>query len=110
MKNLTVGDVMTRDVVTARPAMPLKEAARVLHDRHVSGMPVLDEDDRLVGVVSERDLLLTQAAQLPRDAHWWESPARRDDLRRRAGDTVGHVMTTKVVTTVADVPSPVPRG
>lgn len=104
MKNLSVGDVLTRDVVTARPAMPLKEAARVLHDRRVSGMPVLDEDDRLVGVVSERDLLLTQVAQLPRDAHWWEFPARRDDLRLRSGDTVGHVMATKVVTTVADVP------
>ncbi|MCE3553134.1 CBS domain-containing protein [Pseudonocardia sp. RS11V-5] len=104
MKTLTVGDVMTADVVTARPAMPLKEAARVLHERRISAMPVLDEDDQLVGIVSERDLLLTQAAQLPRDTHWWESPVRRDTLRRSAGDTVGHVMTTKVVTTLADVP------
>ncbi|MFR9802399.1 CBS domain-containing protein [Pseudonocardia sp. RS010] len=104
MKNLTVGDVMTTAVLTARPAMPLKEAARVLHDRHISALPVLDEDDRLVGIVSERDVLLAQSAPIPRDAHWWEAPARRDELRRRSGDTVGHVMTTKVVTTVADVP------
>jgi CBS-domain-containing membrane protein len=57
MKKLVVADVMTKQVVKARPAMPLKELARVLAEHHVSALPALDEDDRVIGVVSERDLL-----------------------------------------------------
>jgi CBS domain-containing protein len=52
MKKLVVADVMTKQVVKARPAMPLKELARVLAEHHVSALPALDEDDRVIGVVS----------------------------------------------------------
>jgi CBS domain-containing protein len=102
VKNLTVADVMTSDVLTARTAMPLKELARVLAEHHVSALPVLDVDDRVVGVVSERDVLLKQAHQIPRRPHWWEAPRRRDEIERAAGDTVGHVMTTRAVTVGPD--------
>ncbi|MEK6439058.1 CBS domain-containing protein [Pseudonocardia sp. T1-2H] len=102
MRNLTVGDVMTTAVLTARPAMPLKEAARVLAEKHISALPVLDADDHLVGVVSEGDVLLKQGHQIPRRPHWWEGRRRRDTLRRAAGDTVGHVMSAPVETAMAD--------
>lgn len=98
MKNLTVADVMTTTVLKARPAMPLKELARVLAEHHVSALPVLNEDDRLVGVVSERDVLLKQGHQIPRHPHWWENRRVRDEIRRAAGDTAGQVMTTPAMT------------
>ena len=89
MKHRTVADVMTRDVLKARPAMPLKELARVLAEHRVSALPVLDPDDRLIGVVSESDLLA--AGSRPRGLlRWWS----RD--RRRRG-TVGAVMSRSPV-------------
>src|SRR5690348_544124 len=57
MRRLVVRDVMTSTVVAVRVSTPFKEIARVLTERRVSALPVLDADDRLVGVVSEADLL-----------------------------------------------------
>ena len=98
MKQLTVSDVMTTRLLKARTAMPLKEVGRVLAENHVSALPVLDAEDRLIGVVSERDVLLKQGHQIPRRPHWWESRRARDEVRRAAGDTAGDVMTAFPVT------------
>ncbi|MFI8521202.1 CBS domain-containing protein [Streptomyces sp. NPDC085481] len=57
MKHLKVGGLMTADVVSAVPATPFKEVAKLLAERDISGVPVVDEDDHVVGVVSESDLL-----------------------------------------------------
>lgn len=48
---------MTTDVLTMHPGTPLKAAAAALADRNVASAPVLDDDGRLVGIVSELDLL-----------------------------------------------------
>jgi CBS domain-containing protein len=57
---MRIEDIMTRDVVTARPDATLKEAARELVARRISGMPVVDEDGHVLGVLSEGDLLYKQ--------------------------------------------------
>ncbi len=98
MKNLTVSDVMTRPVHTARAAMPVKELARIMVEHHISALPVLDEDDQLIGVVSEADVILKQGHQIPRRPHWWEPPTRRTAVRRAAGDTAGELMSAQPVT------------
>jgi CBS domain-containing protein len=98
MKTSTVSDVMTRRVLTARPAMPLKELARVLTEHGLSALPVLDPDDRVIGMASERDLLSKQARPLPGPRRWWQLRRTRDEIRRAEGDTVGHVMTGFPVT------------
>lgn len=102
MKNSVVSDVMTDRVLRARPAMPLKEVARVLAEHRISAMPVLDPDDRVIGVVSERDLLPKQAASASRPRRWWRRRRTREDTRRAAGETVGHVMTVEAVTVGPD--------
>ncbi|WP_214401418.1 CBS domain-containing protein [Pseudonocardia lacus] len=97
MKNLTVSDVMTRGVLTARAGTPVKELARIMVEHRVSALPVLDDDDRLIGVVSEADVILKQGHQIPRRPHWWEPMEQRDAVRRAAGDTAGRLMSTAPV-------------
>jgi CBS domain-containing protein len=50
-----VSEVMSRDLVTVDPATSLRDAARIMADRWIRHLPVVD-GDRLVGVVSQRDL------------------------------------------------------
>ncbi|MHA4779418.1 CBS domain-containing protein [Streptomyces sp. MSC1_001] len=57
MKHMKVGGLMTDEVVSAVPAASFREVAKMLAEHDVSGVPVVDEDDRVVGVVSESDLL-----------------------------------------------------
>ncbi|MFF5763989.1 CBS domain-containing protein [Streptomyces tanashiensis] len=57
MKHMKVGGLMTDDVVSAIPAMSFRDAAKILAERDISGLPVVDDDDHVVGVVSESDLL-----------------------------------------------------
>lgn len=91
MMTRIVGEVMTREVVQARRATPLKDVARLLDRHRISGLPVVDHDDKVVGVVSETDLIRRQAAQSA------EHPVRRFPvpmLRRAARRSAAVVRTT----------------
>ncbi|MFE2012906.1 CBS domain-containing protein [Streptomyces sp. NPDC059491] len=57
MKHMKVGGLMTDEVVSALPASSFREVAKMLAEHDISGVPVVDEDDHVVGVVSESDLL-----------------------------------------------------
>ncbi|MFG3408914.1 CBS domain-containing protein [Streptomyces sp. NPDC048142] len=59
----TVGEVMTRDVVQAGPTTPFKEVVRLLDHHRISGLPVVDADDKVLGVLSGSDLVRTQACR-----------------------------------------------
>jgi CBS domain-containing protein len=98
---MRVEDVMTRDVVTARADMSLKEAAREMTARGISGMPVVDDDGHVIGVISEADLLAKErhapehnGGALRRLRHRDET----DEERRFAARLVGAAMTTPAIT------------
>ncbi|WP_225800957.1 CBS domain-containing protein [Streptomyces sp. NK15101] len=57
MKHMKVGGLMTDDVVSAVPATSFREVAKLLAEHEISGVPVVDDDEHVVGVVSESDLL-----------------------------------------------------
>ncbi|MGI5466636.1 CBS domain-containing protein [Streptomyces sp. CA-132043] len=63
MHHRSVSDVMNRDVVTAESGMTFKDIARLLAQHRVSGVPVVDGDGKVLGVVSETDLMARQAVQ-----------------------------------------------
>ncbi|MFD8638244.1 CBS domain-containing protein, partial [Streptomyces sp. NPDC059656] len=65
MKHIKVGDLMTADVVSVTPKTAFKDIAKLLAQYDITGLPVLDEEDRVVGVVSQTDLL-ARAAPAPR--------------------------------------------
>jgi CBS domain-containing protein len=50
-------DIMTTPVITVRPQTSIKDAAGLLVDHGISALPVVNEDDELVGIVSEGDLI-----------------------------------------------------
>jgi len=52
-----VADVMKRDVLTVTPDTPIKDAARLIVDRHIGCLPVVGAEGRLLGIVTEFDLV-----------------------------------------------------
>lgn len=61
MDELTVGDIMQTEVITVEPSTTARELANVLAERGISGVPVVDEENRVVGMVSEADIIVQDA-------------------------------------------------
>lgn len=104
----TVADIMSRDLVVVHPETPLNDAIKTLAERRISGLPVVDQDNKLVGVISETDLMWRESGVTP-PAHFMildsviylENPAKYErDLHKALGQTVGEVMTKKDIVTV----------
>ncbi|MGB5534059.1 MAG: CBS domain-containing protein [Acidimicrobiia bacterium] len=60
---MRVVDVMTTDVITAQPGWSLKQAARVMIDAGVSGLPVIGDNGIVVGIITEADFIETEAGR-----------------------------------------------
>jgi len=58
-----IKDVMTSDVKTVEPATSLKDVAALLVERRVSGLPVVDPDGKVLGVISEGDILFKECGE-----------------------------------------------
>ena len=57
-------DIMTRDIITVKPKMTVKQLAMLLIKNQISGAPVAAEDGKIIGVVSEADILTKKARQV----------------------------------------------
>jgi CBS-domain-containing membrane protein len=92
----TVADVMTKNVVAVRKNAKFKEIVRVMRARRFSAFPVLDDDDKVVGVVSEDDLLVREGFRAvgggPRFL------LRHADRVKAGGLTAAGLMTTPAIT------------
>jgi CBS-domain-containing membrane protein len=94
-----VRDVMTQDVVTVDEHAAFKEVAGLLTERRVSALPVLDADGRVVGVVSEADLMLKEEfPEGPPEGRWFQGRHRREARAKAAGGTAAELMTSPAVT------------
>ena len=108
----TVADVMSRDPIVVRPQTELKEAIQTLAERRISGLPVVDEGGKLVGIVSETDLMWQETGVTPPayimfldSVIFLKNPAQYErDLHKALGQTVGEVMSTDPVTVSPDKP------
>jgi CBS domain-containing protein len=100
---LTVQDVMTTKVVTAHRETPLKDVARSLVRYRISGVVIVDDTSRVLGVVSEADLLIKESGEtaLPhrRGARiLGESRRTKAGLAKVRATTAGEAMTSPAVT------------
>ncbi|MCR4312164.1 MAG: CBS domain-containing protein [Candidatus Uhrbacteria bacterium] len=105
---MIVGNVMTRHFVTVTPAMSWREAAALLMREHLSSAFVIDEHERLVGIISEKDLF---RGIYPSYKDWTSSPHAFHDFQemekeamRAEGKFVNDVMATRVITAERDTP------
>lgn len=93
----SVREVMTRSVVAAPLSATFKELVRLMHEFRVSSLPIVGEDDAIVGVVSEGDLLLKRDPDLL-EWHLLEGPHRRADRRKALGRVARDLMSAPAVT------------
>ena len=101
--NATVKDVMSTHVIAIRDIATFKEIATTLHEQRVSAFPVIDEDNKVIGVVSEADLLAKEALEgtVPRT----QQSLTQQSVRRRVNAvTAADLMTKPPVTTGPDEP------
>jgi CBS domain-containing protein len=104
-------DIMTSSVITATPDMTIHDAAKLFVDHHISGMPVLDANGQVIGIVSQGDLLhRVENGTGHGKRRWWlellSSSAREQAARyvKEHGHVVGDVMCENVISIPEDMP------
>lgn len=102
-------DVMTSPVLTVKPDDSVTQVARLLLDRHISAAPVVDDQGRLLGIVSEGDLMRRPESGTERHPSWWltlisdpQDEAR--DYLKSHGLHARDVMSRHMVTVAEDAP------
>ena len=97
----TVNDVMTTTVVAVKKGASYKEMAALLRKYRVSAFPVLDDDQRVIGIVSEADLLAKAALNAERGGTI-TAMVHHKELAKADGVTAGDLMSSNVVTVKPD--------
>ena len=109
---MRVAEVMQRDVVTVHPDTDVESVLRLMREHELPGLPVVNDGGRLVGIVTESDLVLSED---DRDLHlphhldllgavvWLEPFSHFEDrLRKAFASRVGEMMTPDPVTVAPD--------
>lgn len=102
----TVAEIMTPNPITVTPQTSLQEAIQVIAEKNISGLPVVNDSGKLVGVISEADLMWQETGIDPPpyimfldSVIYLQNPNRHEKLVHKVlGQTVGEVMTDKPIT------------
>lgn len=101
-------EIMKTGVVSIRDDGTVEQAVKLMLDNHISALPVLDSDDRLVGLISEGDLMRRMRdSAAPRRSWWLELFSGEGDARdyvKARSHKVADVMTRDLVTANEDTP------
>ncbi len=102
-------DVMVSPVITVKPSASVREVAETLVNKHISAVPVVDDQGKLLGIVSEGDLLHRAEARTQRRRSWWLTGLIRGDALaseyiKAHSRSVTDVMTKEVITAAPDTP------
>jgi sulfide:quinone oxidoreductase len=102
VEQVMVRDIMTPDVTTVRPGTPLRDAARILLELRISGLPVTEENGKLAGIVTEADFLAELGVPGHHPAHnlWQtlEGMFRHPPGKGKIPATVADIMTRNIIT------------
>ena len=103
---------MTRDPIVVKPETSLTDVIKILAERRISGLPVTNAAGKLVGVISETDLMWRESGVEPPpyimlldSVIYLENPNRYErELHKALGQTVGEVMTANPMTIAPEKP------
>ena len=100
-------DIMTTSVVTVDPDASVQEIAKRLVENRISAVPVVEPSGRVVGIVSEGDLMRRSESETEHRRSWWLSLLLLPDEKARAyvkahGRRAGDVMTHRAITVTED--------
>jgi CBS domain-containing protein len=106
---MLVRDVMVAPVITVEPSASVQDVARLFLEKQISAVPVLDGKGKLVGIVSEGDLLHRVEAGTERQRSWWLQAFVHDDTLAKEyikshSRKVSDVMTKDVITASPTTP------
>ena len=100
-----VRDIMTQDVIKVYPGTPVSQIARLMADNDISGLPVVDKNERVLGVITELDLVLRNTHfKLPAffmildQLVYLQRPNEQKRLARMLGVTAEEIMSKPAVT------------
>jgi CBS-domain-containing membrane protein len=101
---LKAKDIMTKEVITVGPGATVEELARILIDNKISGVPVVDEQKRLQGIVTENDLIRqNKRLHIPTVIRLFDafillgSERMENEIKKMAATTVDEICTKDVV-------------
>ena len=102
-------DVMVSPVITVKPDFSVKDVAKTLLEKRISAVPVVDNGGKVVGMVSEGDLMHRSEAGTERQRSWWLRLMSGDDSLaadyiKAHGRKVADIMSHKVITATPDTP------
>jgi len=103
-------DVMTLGVYTVKPTTSVKDVARLFMQRRISAVPVVDDQGKIIGIVSEGDLLHRSEISTQRRHPWWLDLMVRDEVLdaeeyiKAHAKQVADIMTRNVITAEPDTP------
>ena len=100
---------MTSPAITATPETTLLEISSLMLEHHISAVPIIDDDEKLVGLVSEGDLVRRKEIGTEQKRSWWLSmfgsaTVLAEEFVKSHGVTASEVMTRNVFTAAEDTP------
>ena len=107
---IKVKDIMTREVVTVSPETEILQAAKILLENHINGVPVVDADGKLVGILCQSDLV-AQQKKIPTPSLFTlldgfipltSLKHIENEVQKIAATSVAHAMTPDPVTVQSD--------
>jgi CBS domain-containing protein len=101
---MKIAEIMTADVRTISPSASLKEAAELMLANRISGLPVVDGNGEVLGVISETDILFKERMREVRKGLLARRSIDEDETLKLSARTVGAAMTMPAVTIGADRP------
>jgi len=105
-------DIMTSNVITVKKDTLLTELAKILYEHHINGVPVVDDDGALIGIICESDLIrrdrklhIPTAIAIFDWVLYLQGPkALEKEIRRIGATTVGDLYTKDVITVSEKTP------
>ncbi len=109
---LTAKDIMTKSVTTVRATTTIEELARILMEHKISGVPVVDDNENLIGIVTENDLIsqnkrlhIPTVMRLFDSFIMLESPGKIEkEIKKMTAITVNDIYTKEVITVAEGTP------